>query len=156
MIEPTCSRPSQAIVLPTLDTIADEPELAKTLPRPCLFALILRAQTVQMTCANAMLTDEKASPDEILDCPAAARALGMSRGNLYKLAHTTLKDLRIDNGTRSLRFSRARIDEYLRRSAGRTAGSAAPIASGVPGASRLRALAEPSAPSTRAPRGEPR
>jgi hypothetical protein len=79
----------------------------------------------------------------------------MSRGSLYKLADTALKGLRVDNGTRNLRFSRARIDAYLRRDVRRDAGSAAPIASGARGASRVRALTEPSAQiASRAPRGE--
>jgi len=141
---------------PSLDAIAADPELVKAFPRARLFALILKAQVIQMICADAMVGDGEAVPDEVLDARAAAEALGMSRGALYKLAYTTLKDLRVDNGTRNLRFSRLRIEEYLRRNVRRDAGSAAPIASGVRGVSRVRALTEPSAPHARAPRGESR
>ena len=140
----------------SLDAIVADPELVTAFPRARLLALILKAQAIQTICASAMVGDDEAVPDEVLDARAAAVALGMSRGALYKLAYTTLKDLRVDNGTRSLRFSRARIKEYLRRDVRRDAGSAAPIASGVRGVSRVRALTEPSAVPSRAPRGESR
>jgi hypothetical protein len=137
----------------TLDAIAADPDLVKGLPRARLFGLILKAQALQMICADAMVDDDEPA-DEVLDVRAAAQALGMSRGSLYKLADTALKGLRVDNGTRNLRFSRARIDAYLRRDVRRDAGSAAPIASGARGASRVRALIEPSARSPRERREE--
>lgn len=79
------------VAVPTLDALAERPELAASLPTGVRQAFVLRALTIIAACAT--VTDgaptrpaAPAAADDLLDVDTAARRLGMSRSWLYRNA----------------------------------------------------------------------
>ncbi|HEV2054677.1 MAG TPA: hypothetical protein VGV06_05820 [Methylomirabilota bacterium] len=115
---------SEPVRVPTLDDLADQPEMARTLPRVVLTDLgfrLLRAQAAVQT-AMAAMPAEQASPtaqDEPLEVEEAARRLGIAPATLYRQARKRYRGLVVETGTRNLRFSAAAIEAYRQRAAQR-------------------------------------
>jgi predicted DNA-binding transcriptional regulator AlpA len=115
---------SEPVRVPTLDDLADQPEMARTLPRVALTDLgfrLLRAQAAVQT-AMAAMPAEQASPtaqDEPLEVEEAARRLGIAPATLYRQARKRYRGLLVETGTRNLRFSAAAIEAYRQRAAQR-------------------------------------
>ncbi len=111
--------------LPTLDELADRPELARPLPRTVLTDLgfrLLRAQAAVQT-AMAATPAEQPPPtaqDEPLEVDEAARRLGIAPATLYRQARKRYRGLLVETGTRNLRFSAAAIEAYRQRAAQRS------------------------------------
>lgn len=114
--------PPPLVPVPTLEDLADRPELARTLPRAVLMDLSFRALRAQAAAHIALAALPPESPaaaltqeDEPLDVTEAARRLGISVRTLYRGAHTTYATLCVPTGTRNLRFSSRAIAAYATR-----------------------------------------
>ncbi len=106
--------------VPSLDELADRPELARTLPRVVLTDLgfrLLRAQAAVQTAMAAMPAEhpQPTAQDEPLGVDEAARRLGIAPATLYRQARRRYRSLLVETGTRNLRFSAAAIEAYRRR-----------------------------------------
>jgi len=109
--------------VPTLDQIAENPALASELPPHVCGALATRAAAVVTVLGTRMATVPAAVsrgldasvPDELLEVDEAARRLGIAPATLYRRARTTYRGLVVPTGTRNLRFSARRIEEYCAR-----------------------------------------
>lgn len=119
------SEPRPLAPLPSLDQLAEQPELARALPRVVLTDLafrLLRAQAaVQTAMAMSMSTEQAPTPaqDEPLEVDEAARRLGIAPATLYRQARKRYRSLLVETGTRNLRFSAAAIESYRQRAAQR-------------------------------------
>lgn len=112
---------------PTLAEVAAHPELVDQLSGSLAGVLAVEATgLVQQLMLRAVVAPPRLADDredELLDTRTAARRLGMSPTTLAHRAHQgPWRDLRIENGTRSLRWSRRRIDAFL------VQGARAPVA----------------------------
>jgi hypothetical protein len=122
MSDPT---PRPLAPVPSLDQLAELPELARALPRGVLTDLgfrLLRAQAAVQT-AMAAMPAEQAPPtaqDEPLEVEVAARRLGIAPATLYRQARKRYRGLLVETGTRNLRFSAAAIESYRQRAAQRS------------------------------------
>jgi hypothetical protein len=112
-------RPDAPPVVPSLDEIAARPEGALGLAPEVARDLFFRALIVQQAClgvfagvlSGSTTADE---PDHALTVEQAAARLSMSPITLYKKAsHPPLSALRLDTGTRQVRFSARRIADFL-------------------------------------------
>ncbi len=106
-------------LVPTLDAIAGKPDLARELPRSALVDLAFRALRVQEALQVALVAavPERArhEDDALLTVDEAAAMLGISKSTLEHGARTTYKGLRVEMPGRNLRFSRQRIQAWIRR-----------------------------------------
>ena len=114
----------QPRAVPSLDELADRPELARVLPRVVLTDLgfrLLRAQAAVQTAMAVMPADQPPMPaqDEPLEVDEAARRLGIAPATLYRQARKRYRGLLVETGTRNLRFSAAAIEVYRQRLAQR-------------------------------------
>jgi hypothetical protein len=141
---------------PTLAEIAAHPELVDQLSGPVAGLLALEATglvqrlTVRAVTAPARLAAEAA--DELLDTRTAARLLGMSPITMqHRARQEPYRSLLVDNGTRSLRWSRRRIEMFLMR----PPATAIPVVVAGDAGSAAAALGPVSPPRRRArPRNE--
>ena len=107
--------------VPTLDQIAASPEVVRDLPRHTLADLSFKAISVQQAIAVALTSAEPAvaaptGADALINAKEAARLLGMSVDSLYhRVKDSPYRDLTVRNGTRSLRFSVRKIEDFVRR-----------------------------------------
>lgn len=114
--------------VPTLDQLAEDPQLARGLSRAVLMDLSTKAvmaHTVILT--SLMVADAADAAEEYIDSNAVAALMGVSVFTVRRLAKTTLKRCVVATGTRRLLFSRRMLDETLRQQAGgpaRTGGHA--------------------------------
>ena len=115
--------PLAPATVPTLDELAINPERAATLPPNALKALLCRCATLQTTLLGALLAtsdrthaDAESEPDSLIDVPAAAARLGVSRDWLYHHAHQLPFTVRQG---RLLRFSTRGIARYIQTRQGR-------------------------------------
>lgn len=116
------SEPRPLAPLPSLDQLAEQPEIARALPRGVLTDLgfrLLRAQAAVQTAMAAQPGDPPPVLDEPLEVEEAARRLGIAPGTLYRQARKRYRDLLVETGTRNLRFSSAAIERYRQRAAHR-------------------------------------
>jgi hypothetical protein len=104
---------------PTLAEIAANPALVDQLPGAVAGALGLEATgLVQRLMVRAVIAPPPVDADELLDARHAAQRLGMSPITLQHRAHQSpYRELRVDNGTRRLLFSRRRLEAFLLESA---------------------------------------
>lgn len=112
------ARPAAAV--PTLDALADRPDLAAGLPAGTLRHLRLRAL---MALNAAMVADPGADPaagtvepDRLLTVAEAAERLGTSKDWLYRRADRLPFTVRLGPG--QVRFSSRGIEHYLARRRG--------------------------------------
>jgi hypothetical protein len=105
---------------PTLAEIAAHPELVEQLPGSVAGLLALEATglvqrlTVRALTAPPRIASDAA--DELVDTQTAARLLGMSPITMqHRARQEPYRRLLVDNGTRSLRWSRRRIETSLTR-----------------------------------------
>lgn len=112
------SSPARPRAMPTLSDVAAHPELADHLPGSTAGLLALEATalvlrlTVRAVVAPPRLAAE--AQDQLLDTRRAAEMLGMRVITLHHKAHQDpWRGLRVDNGTRLLRWSRRRIEAFL-------------------------------------------
>jgi hypothetical protein len=112
MTHPASDEPSLAAA-PTLDQLADHPDLAQKLPHEIAFRLHLKAQTVATACALALVSPPNGEGDELLGVREAARRIGVSP---ITLAHRARKEpysrFLVPTGSRTLRFSARAIREW--------------------------------------------
>jgi hypothetical protein len=104
--------------MPTLADVAARPELADHLPGSTagLLALEATALVLRLTVRAVVAPPRLASdaPDTTLTTRQAAEMLGMRVITLHHKAHQDpWRTLRVDNGTRLLRWSRRRIEAFL-------------------------------------------
>ncbi len=144
-----------AVPLPTLDELADHPDIASDLPQPALQTMLHRAMAVQQACFTALVANglssgaERPSPtrDELVSARVVAEMMGgISPRAVYRQARDfpfSTFAVRPTPGT--VRFRRNLVVEYLRdpdsyraRHAG--AGVAAP---GAPGVRKARGPRKP-------------
>ena len=134
------------VELPTIDQIAARPELAATLPRSALTALLYRAMAVQQACFTALVANglssgaERPSPtgDELVSARVVAEMMGgISPRAVYRQArHFPFSTFAVRPTPGTVRFRRSLIVEYLRdpdsyRVRHARAGVAAPGAPGM-------------------------
>src|SRR5215468_3417428 len=80
--------------IPTLDEVADQPDLLRGLPREVTFQLHLKAQSVATTCALALVgaleSTSRVDPehDTLVNAREAARLLGRSVSWVQQRAHS--------------------------------------------------------------------
>jgi hypothetical protein len=105
---------------PTLAEIAARPELVEQLPGAVAGLLAVEANglvqrlTIRAVTAPPRMAAE--AVDELLDTQTAARLLGMSPITMqHRARQEPYRHLLVDNGTRSLRWSRRRIETFLTR-----------------------------------------
>jgi hypothetical protein len=106
--------------VPSLDELARHPDRALGLTPDVARATFFRALIVQQACLGVFAGGASEEPgpvdtlDQALTVDQAAGRLGMSPITLYKRAqHPPLSALRIDTGTRQVRFSARRIQDFL-------------------------------------------
>jgi hypothetical protein len=126
---------------PTLAEIAAHPELVEQLPGAVAGLLAVEANglvqrlTIRAVTAPPRMAAEAA--DELVDTRTAARLLGMSPITMqHRARQEPYRHLLVDNGTRSLRWSRRRIETFLTRPStpvppAGTAGDARSISAGL-------------------------
>ncbi len=114
--------------VPTLDTLADQPELAQQLPRDLVFRLYLKAHAVADACALAMVVDRAPGrggdneEDELIDAKEVAHILHRSVSWVQQCARTApLKFCLVQSLGRGLLFSRRKINRLIARAAGQNA-----------------------------------
>ena len=99
---------------PTLDALADQPDLARSVPRETLMKAM-------MACAVALMGEPAPAVamsealDDTMTSDEAARLLGVSVSTLRHGASQQYRGLRVQNGTRKLCWSRDRIAKFMRR-----------------------------------------
>jgi hypothetical protein len=103
---------------PTLAEIAANPALVDQLQGPVAGLLALEATgLVQRLTVRAVTAPPRLGTDvedELLDTRTAARHLGMSPVTLqHRARQDPYRPLLVDNGTRSLRWSRRRLEAFL-------------------------------------------
>jgi len=141
---PGCSM-TDPVELPTIDQIAERPELVASLPRSAVTALLYRAMAVQQACFTALVAGlssgaERPSPtrDELVSARVVAEMMGgISPRAVYRQARDfpfSTFAVRPTPGT--VRFRRSLVVEYLRdpdiyRVRHARAGVAAPGAPGM-------------------------
>jgi len=105
--------------IPTLDQIAEHPELAMQLPAPTLRLLMVNALKVQSVCMIALIGQPEPPPpvpaeDRLLSSKEAAELLGLSPLTLLRgRTRAPYRDFVVQTGTRSPRFSLQRIRRYI-------------------------------------------
>lgn len=110
------------VALPSLDAIATNPACAAELPPDAAHALLSRCVVALAALNGRLLAGTAASngtppeADRRLNVAEAAERLGMSRDYLYRHADTLPFTIRVG---RSLGFSAAGIDKYLKQRTGR-------------------------------------
>lgn len=111
---------AKLVTVPSLQEIIAEPARVSALPTEAIPALrgeLARLDTILLTRLLAMTTNaESDSDDQLLDAAEAAAKLGTSEDWVYRHAKTLPFTVRI--GKKSLRFSKAGIDRYIRQRAG--------------------------------------
>jgi hypothetical protein len=135
------------VPLPTLEEIADHPDIASDLPQPALQTMLYRALAVQQACFTALVANgpssgvERPSPtqDELVSAGVVAEMMGgISPRAVYRQAREfpfSTFAVRPTPGT--VRFRRSLVVEYLRDpDSYRVRHARAGVA--VPGAPRLR------------------
>ena len=145
-------------VVPSLDAIAQHPELVQELPPHVCRALTIKAgAVVTMLATRLESTDatpertQAAAADELLTAGQAAALLGISPLTIIRRRHRRpYSDFVVPIGTRLIRFSSARIQAYISESAGSVSVPRRPARRN--GASGARA-GQPSTPTSAAPGG---
>jgi predicted DNA-binding transcriptional regulator AlpA len=111
---------SELRTLPTLDEVAHHPELAAELAPGMLKALLVKHATVGTILLGALLVagenGKPPEPDVLLDVETAAKRLATTEDWLYR--HARQLPFTVRQG-RSLRFSSAGIERYIRSRQGR-------------------------------------
>ena len=111
---------SELRTLPTLDEVAQHPERATELPPELLKALLVKHASVGTILLGALLVAaENGKPPEadvLLNVEAAAKRLATTEDWLYR--HARQLPFTVRQG-RSLRFSAAGIERYIRARQGR-------------------------------------
>jgi len=107
------------IAPPTLAEIFQRPELIDGLSPAVCGALVIQAAGLQerlgVRMATALVPVPIPAADELLDLAAAARLLNISLRTLRnRTTREPYRSLRVNNGTRYVRFSAARIAAYIR------------------------------------------
>jgi predicted DNA-binding transcriptional regulator AlpA len=106
--------------VPTLDEVAHHPELAAELAPGMLKALLVKHATVGTILLGALLVagenGKPPEPDVLLDVETAAKRLATTEDWLYR--HARQLPFAVRQG-RSLRFSSAGIERYIRSRQGR-------------------------------------
>ncbi len=152
------------ILTPSLDAIAERPELARQLPREVAFTLHIKAQIAAAVCALAAVGGNPSSEsnpnldqDVLLNVKEAARVLGRSNSWVQQHARSApLKFCLVSSLGRGLLFSRRKINLLITRDVGqnpqtRTLGLRGGNSGRRP---RLKGSAIP--PSAQTPRSESR
>src|SRR4030081_41791 len=111
---------SPPLSVPSLDALADHPELVQQLPREMVFQLYLRAHAAEVSCLVA-LGAAPLSPssgdgenEELINAREAARVLGRSVSWVQQRASgTPLKYCLVRSLGRGLLFSRRKIDRLI-------------------------------------------
>jgi hypothetical protein len=101
--------------VPTLAEIAQNPERIDGLPLNVVAGLMTQLSALELRiAARVAMAPVVATPDhdQVLELAEAARRLGISPRTLQNRAQTTYKGLLVDNGTRRLAFSAAKIEDY--------------------------------------------
>jgi hypothetical protein len=105
---------------PSLDALALQPELAQNLPAGTCVAIMFRVLTILAACGSAIATGARESPTRTdskptLSLDEAAQVLGVRPSTMRAFAAPGKKyhGFRIDNGTRRLAFSAAKIAESI-------------------------------------------
>lgn len=106
---------------PSLDAVANTPEQLAALPRPVLLGL-KRQLVVLLVDVDAALLDVTApapapsDTEHALTTQQAAARLGVAPITLYRRSkRSPYAELRIDTGTRTVRFSSRRLEAFLCR-----------------------------------------
>jgi hypothetical protein len=110
---------------PSLDELATDPDKIKSLALDALYAVERMAERLSFACRLEMLQrvvgtpghDTAPVPERLLTVREAAAALGLAKVTLLRRRHLVpYRDLIVPVvGTRNLRFSAARIEEYLKQ-----------------------------------------
>ncbi len=111
--------------IPSLDAVAEHPELAEALSREVAFRLFLKVQMLATTFALALVhrsNSERASAwerEELINAREAARILNRSLSWIQQRARTApLKFCLVQSLGRGLLFSRRKIDLLIAREVG--------------------------------------
>lgn len=109
--------------VPSLDQVAEHPELVLPLPAPTLRLLMVNALKVQSACMMALIGQPAPAPapesDRLLSPKEAAGLLGMSPLTLLRgRGRAPYRAFVVPTGTRSPRFSLHRIQQYIEQHAG--------------------------------------
>jgi hypothetical protein len=111
---------SELCTLPTLDEVAQRPERAAQLPSEMLKALLVKHAAVGTVLLGALLAagenGKPPAPDVWLDVETAAKRLATTEDRLYR--HARQLPFTVRQG-RSVRFSSAGIERYIRSRQGR-------------------------------------
>jgi hypothetical protein len=106
--------------LPTLDEVVQEPERVAALPIETLKALLVKHTAVGTILLGALLvaggSSKSPEPDTLLDVETAAKRLSTTKDWLYR--HSRQLAFTVRQG-RSIRFSSAGIERYIRSRQGR-------------------------------------
>lgn len=102
--------------VPSLDAIAADPSVVRGLSRDTVFQLSLRAQSVTLACALAMISGAApatvAEQDRLLTAEEAATILGVSRKWIY--GHQALPFV-VRISEKKLRVSEQRLRKWMKQ-----------------------------------------
>ncbi len=152
---------STPVPVPSLDALADHPELAQQLPREVVFQLYVRAHAAEASCLVA-LGAAPVSPssgahehDELINARETARVLGRSISWVQQRAsETPLKYCLVRSLGRGLLFSRKKIDRLIARETGQNPDDRTQGLRGVNSGRRPRRKGNADLPSTSIPSSE--